>query len=136
MSKITRKKVNPTRVISVKLPLSLYEDLQAFRQELQAFDNTMILDINDLVASALKRDLRVAREELENLKQVAMKPPPTQQSTLTTTPAAKPVAPLPTPADAPVETQRNLNSLQGERPIEQATSDEQANPRRIKDLLE
>ena len=90
MSKITRKKVHPTRVISVKLPLSLYEDLQAFRQELQAFDNTMILDVNDLVAFALKRDLRVAREELESLKQVAMKPPPTQPSTLTPAPVPPP----------------------------------------------
>ncbi|HAN92905.1 MAG TPA: hypothetical protein DCQ33_12625 [Nitrospira sp.] len=128
MSKITRKKINPTRVISVKLPLSLYEDLQAFRQELQAFDNTMILDVNDLVASALKRDLRVAREELENLKQVAMKPPPTQQSTLTP-------APAPLVADAPVETQRNPDGLQGERPMEQATSEEPARPRRVKDLM-
>lgn len=135
MSKITRKKVNPTRVISVKLPLSLYEDLQAFRQELQAFDNTMILDVNDLVASALKRDLRVAREELESLKQVAMKPPPTQQSTLTQAPAAKPVAPLPTPADTLVETQHNPDGVQGERPVEQATSDEPVRPRRVKDLI-
>ncbi len=123
MSKITRKKVNPTRVISVKLPLSLYEDLQAFRQELQAFDNTMILDVNDLVASALKRDLRVAREELESLRQVAMKPLPTQQSTLT---------PAPVP---PVETQRNPDGVQGERPVEQATSDEPVHPRRVKDLM-
>ena len=128
MSKITRKKVNPTRVISVKLPLSLYEDLQAFRQELQAFDNTMILDVNDLVASALKRDLRVAREELESLRQVAMKPPPTQQSTLTP-------APVPSVADAPVETQRNPDGVQGERRVEQATSDEPVRPRRIKDLI-
>jgi len=135
MSKITRKKVNPTRVISVKLPLSLYEDLQAFRQELQAFDNTMILDVNDLVASALKRDLRVAREELESLRQVAMKPPPTQQSTLTPALAAKPVTPLPTPADTLVETQRNPDGVQGERPVEQATSDEPVHPRRVKDLM-
>ena len=129
MSKITRKKVHPTRVISVKLPLSLYEDLQAFRQELQAFDNTMILDVNDLVASALKRDLRVAREELESLRQVAMKPPPTQQSTLTPAPVPPPVA------DAPVETQRNPDGVQGERQVEQATSDEPVRPRRIKDLI-
>ena len=128
MSKITRKKINPTRVISIKLPLSLYEDLQAFRRELQAFDNTMILDVNDLVASALKRDLRVAREELESLKQVAMKPPPTQQSTLTPA-SASPVA------DAPVETQRNPDGVQGERPVEQATSEEPARPRRVKDLM-
>ncbi|HMQ97101.1 MAG TPA: hypothetical protein PKC42_03315 [Candidatus Nanoperiomorbaceae bacterium] len=128
MSKITRKKINPTRVISVKLPLSLYEDLQAFRQELQAFDNTMILDVNDLVASALKRDLRVAREELENLKQVTMKSPPTQQSTLTP-------APTLSVADAPVKTQRNPNGLQGEYPMEQTTSEEPERPIRIKDLM-
>ena len=134
MSKITRKKINPTRMISIKIPLSLYDDLQAFRQELQAFDNTMILDVNDLVASALKRDLRVAREELENLKQVAMKPPPTQQSTLT--PALAPASAAASPvADAPVETQRSPDGLQGKRPMEQATSEEPVSPRRIKDLL-
>ncbi len=120
MSKITRKKSNPTRVMSVKLPLSLYDDLQAFRKELQAFDDTMILDVNDLVASALRRDLRVAREELENLKKVAMKPPPARQSTLT---------------PAPVETQRDPDELQGERPVEQATLEEEARPRRIRDFV-
>ena len=134
MRKITRKKINPTRVISVKLPLSLYDDIQAFRQELQAFDSTMILDINDLVTSALKRDLRVAREELENLKKVAMKPPPARQTTLTPAPASAP-ADAPPGAGAPMETRREPDGLQDERPLEKPTSQEPARRRSIQDLV-
>lgn len=92
MSKITRKKMIPTRMITVKLPQSLYEDLQDFRQALKAYDDTMILDVNDLVATALKRDLRLAREELQKLKNVPMKPDPVQQSTLTSASIQNPVS--------------------------------------------
>ena len=134
MRKITRKKINPTRVIYVKLPLSLYEDIQAFRQELQAFDSTMILDVNDLVTSALKRDLRVAREELENLKKVAMKPAPARQTTLTPAPASAP-ADAPTVAATPVESRREPDGLRDERPLEQATSQGPARRRSIQDLV-
>lgn len=100
MSKIIRKKTIPTRAIAVKLPQSLYEDLQAFRQELKEYDDTMILDVNDLVVTALKRDLRLAREELQKLKNVPMKPDPVQQSTLTSASASiqNPVSPLQKPS--------------------------------------
>jgi hypothetical protein len=134
MSKITLKRIHSTRVISVKLPLSLYEELQAFRQELQAFDNTMILDVNDLVASALKRDLRVAREELESLKQVAMKPPPARQTTLTPAPVSAP-ADAPPVTGTPVETRREPDGLRDERPLEQATSQGPTRRRSIQDLV-
>jgi GTPase involved in cell partitioning and DNA repair len=103
MSKITRKKNILTRTITVKLPQSLYEDLQAFRQELKEYDDTMILDVNDLVVTALKRDLRLAREELQKLKNNPMKPDPIQQSTLTFASASiqNPVSPLQKPSVRP-----------------------------------
>jgi hypothetical protein len=98
MSKITRKKTIPTRAITVKLPQSLYEDLQDFRQALREYDETMILDVNDLVVTALKRDLRLAREELEKLKNTPIKPDPVQQSTLTSASIQNPVSPLQKPS--------------------------------------
>ncbi|MCP5135164.1 MAG: hypothetical protein H6976_16625 [Gammaproteobacteria bacterium] len=82
MKKITRKPKAEMRVLSVRVPLPLFEELQAFREALQAFDDTMIFNINELMVTALKRDLRVAWDELENLKGVKRPPPLIRQTTL------------------------------------------------------
>ncbi|MCB1780294.1 MAG: hypothetical protein KDJ34_09390 [Candidatus Competibacteraceae bacterium] len=85
MAKITRKHKVETRTISVKVPLSLFEDLRVFRQELQDFDNTMILNVNELIVTALKRDLRTAREELKRLQETPLQPPAVMQTTADST---------------------------------------------------
>lgn len=82
MAKITRKHKVETRTIAVKVPVSLFEDLKAFRQELQEFDNTMILNVNELIVTALKRDLRTAREELKRLQETPLQPPAIMQTTI------------------------------------------------------
>lgn len=82
MKKLTSRKKPEWRTLSVRLPRDLYESLEAFHQELRAFDESMVLDVNALVIAALRRDLRVAREELAQLKQVALEPPPVRQSTV------------------------------------------------------
>ena len=82
MTKITRKKLSETRTLSVKIPQSLFEDLKAFRQELKEFDPAMILNVNDLIVTALKRDLRIAREELTSLKNTPLQPPAVMQTTV------------------------------------------------------
>ena len=128
MRKIKSKKKPEMRTLSVRIPRDLYDSLDAFKEELQDFDKTMVLDVNELVTLALRRDLRVAQEELEQLRQIPLKPPPVRQSTVTPDPA-------PLVADVPVETQRNPDSVQGERPMEQVTSGEQVRPRRVKDLM-
>ena len=88
MKKLTSRKKPELRTLSVRVPRDLYESLEAFRRELQAFDDTMVLDVNELVAVALKRDLRVAREELEHLKRGALKSPPGRPSTVNPTAVA------------------------------------------------
>lgn len=106
MKKITSKKNANMRTLSVRIPSDLYESLEAFHQALKAFDDTMILDVNELVTIALRRDLRMAQEELEKLKTVTLKPPPVRQSTLTPPSAstggrvASAQEPIPTPASA------------------------------------
>jgi len=85
MGKITRKQKVETRNLSIRVPLPLFEELQALRQEVQAFDDTMIFNINELIVTALKRDLRVAREELESLKEIKMKPSAVMQTTANST---------------------------------------------------
>ena len=70
------------RVLSVRVPLPLFEELQAFREALQAFDDTMIFNVNELMVTALKRDLRVAWDELESLKGIERLSPPIKQTTL------------------------------------------------------
>lgn len=82
MAKLTRKHKVETRTIAVKVPVSLFEDLKAFRQELQEFDNTMILNVNELIVTALKRDLRTAREELKRLQETPLQPPAIMQTTI------------------------------------------------------
>jgi len=81
MKKITRKPKAEMRVLSVRVPLPLFEELQAFREALQAFDDTMIFNVNDLMVTALKRDLRVAWEELESLKKLKFQQPAVMQTT-------------------------------------------------------
>lgn len=91
MAKLTRKHKVETRTIAVKVPVSLFEDLKAFRQELQEFDNTMILNINELIVTTLKRDLRTAREELKRLQETPLQPPAVMQTTadsITTAPSS------------------------------------------------
>ena len=70
------------RVLSVRVPLPLFEELQAFREALQAFDDTMIFNVNELMVMALKRDLRVAWDELESLKGIKRPAPPIRQTTM------------------------------------------------------
>ena len=82
MKKITRKPKAETRVLSVRVPLPLFEELQAFREALQAFDDTMSFNVNELMVTALKRDLRVAWDELESLKGIERPTPPIRQTTL------------------------------------------------------
>jgi len=82
MKKITRKPKAETRVLSVRVPLPLFEELQALREALQAFDDTMIFNVNELMVTALKRDLRVAWDELESLKGIKKPLPPIRQTTL------------------------------------------------------
>ena len=82
MKKITRKPKAETHVLSVRVPLPLFEELQAFREALQAFDDTMIFNVNELMVTALKRDLRVAWDELESLKGIERSAPPIRQTTL------------------------------------------------------
>lgn len=95
MRKIKSKKKPEMRTLSVRIPRDLYDSLDAFKEELQDFDKTMILDVNELVTLALRRDLRVAQEELEQLRQIPLKPPPVRQST---------VAPVPAPTENPTAT--------------------------------
>ena len=95
MRKIKSKKKPEMRTLSVRIPRDLYDSLDAFKEELQDFDKTMILDVNELVTLALRRDLRVAQEELEQLRQIPLKPPPVRQSTVT---------PAPAPAENPTAT--------------------------------
>lgn len=90
MGKITRKQKVETRNLSVRVPLPLFEDLQAFRQEVQNFDDTMVFNVNELIVAALKRDLRVAREELESLKEIKMLPPAVMQTTADSTTTTQP----------------------------------------------
>lgn len=99
MGKITRKQKAETRNLSVRVPLPLFEELQAFRQEVQAFDDTMIFNINELIVTALKRDLRVAKEELDSLKAIKMKPPAVMQTTADPVTTAQPAA---TPPSVPI----------------------------------
>ncbi|HRW67004.1 MAG TPA: hypothetical protein P5032_14900 [Candidatus Competibacter sp.] len=98
MGKITRKQKVETRNLSVRVPLPLFEELQAFRQEVQAFDDTMIFNINELIVTALKRDLRVAKEELDSLKAIKMKPPAVMQTTADPVTTAQPAATPPSPS--------------------------------------
>ena len=100
MKKITRKPKAETRVLSVRVPLPLFEELQAFREALQAFDDTMIFNVNELMVTALKRDLRVAWDELESLKSIEKPAPPIRQMTL------DPGATEPPPAASSIKTAR------------------------------
>lgn len=103
MKKLKPKKKREMHTLAVRVPLNLYESLNAFKKELQQFDETMIFDVSELVTVALRRDLRVAREELDQLKQVALKPPPVRQSTVTPAPtdAGNSTAPAEKPATVP-----------------------------------
>ena len=107
MRKIKSKKKPEMRTLSVRIPRDLYDSLDSFKEELQDFDKTMILDVNELVTLALRRDLRVAQEELEQLRQIPLKPPPVRQSTVTPVPASaeNPTATVERPMIAPLSTQ-------------------------------
>jgi hypothetical protein len=123
MAKITRKKQSETRTLSVKIPQSLYEDLRAFRQELQEFDPAMILNVNDLIVTALKRDLRIAREELTSLKNKPLQPPAVMQTTVDSViTEPSPTAPLATP------TREVLNPPATQAPPQPATMPVQSVP--------
>ncbi len=100
MAKLTRKHKVETRTIAVKVPVSLFEDLKAFRQELQEFDNTMILNVNELIVTALKRDLRTAREELRRLQETPLQPPAVMQTTADSTTESLSTTPPPTTASS------------------------------------
>lgn len=99
MKKLKSNKKTELRKLSVRVPLDLYEALHVFKEELRAFDETMLFDVDELLAIALRRDLQIAKQELQSLKQIPLKPPPVQQSTLTPAPAVTP-APITTPAPA------------------------------------
>lgn len=107
MRKIKSKKKPEMRTLSVRIPRDLYDSLDAFKEELQDFDKTMILDVNELVTLALRRDLRVAQEELEQLRQIPLKPPPVRRSTVTPAPAPaeNPTATVERPTAIPLSTQ-------------------------------
>jgi len=98
MKKITRKPKAETHILSVRVPLPLFEELQAFREALQAFDDTMIFNVNELMVTALKRDLRVAWDELESLKGIERSAPPIKQTTLD----PRATEPLPTGSSATI----------------------------------
>ena len=124
MKKITRKPKAETRVLSVRVPLPLFEELQAFREALQAFDDTMIFNVNELMVTALKRDLRVAWDELESLKGIERPASPIRQTTL------GPGATEPSPTASSVTTTREvLNPPATQVPPQPATPPVQPGPR-------
>ena len=104
MRKIKSKKKPEMRTLSVRIPRDLYDSLDAFKEELQDFDKTMILDVNELVTLALRRDLRVAQEELEQLRQIPLKLPSVRQSIVTPVPshAKNPTATMERPTAIPL----------------------------------
>jgi len=119
MTKITRKKLSETRTLSVKIPQSLFEDLKAFRQELKEFDPAMILNVNDLIVTALKRDLRIAREELTSLKNTPLKPPAVMQTTVdSVTMGPLPAAPLATTTNESLNLPATQVSPQSATPVQ------------------
>ncbi len=124
MKKITRKPKAETRVLSVRVPLPLFEELQAFREALQAFDDTMIFNVNELMVTALKRDLRVAWDELESLKGIERPVSPIRQTTFD--PGA--TEPLPAASSATV-TREVLNPPATQVPPQPATPPVQPGPR-------
>ena len=47
MRKIKSKKKPEMRTLSVRIPRDLYDSLDAFKEELQDFDKTMVLDVSN-----------------------------------------------------------------------------------------
>jgi len=124
MKKITRKPKAETHILSVRVPLPLFEELQAFREALQVFDDTMIFNVNELMVTALKRDLRVAWDELESLKGIERPAPPIRQTTL------DPGATEPPPVASSVTTSREvINPPAVQKPSQSAVSPAQPVPR-------
>lgn len=123
MKKITRKPKAETRVLSVRVPLPLFEELQAFREALQAFDDTMIFNVNELMVTALKRDLRVAWDELESLKGIERPAPPIRQTTLD----SEVTEPSPA-ASSETVTREVLNPPANQAPAQSATPPAQSRP--------
>ena len=122
MKKITRKPKAEMRVLSVRVPLPLFEELQAFREALQAFDDTMIFNVNELMVTALKRDLRVAWDELESLKGIERSAPPIRQTTL------DPGATKPSPAMLSTTTREVVNPPATQQSPQTATPPVQSGP--------
>lgn len=123
MKKITRKPKAEMRVLSVRVPLPLFDELQAFREALQAFDDTMIFNVNELMVTALKRDLRVAWDELESLKGIERPAPPIRQTTLDSGAMESPPA-----ASSAATTGEVLNSPTTQASAQPATTPVQPGP--------
>ena len=49
--------------LTVKIPVALYEDIQAFREQLKNSEHDLIFSTSDICTEALENALKIARKE-------------------------------------------------------------------------
>ena len=56
-------RANQTKSVTVKIPVALYEEIQAFREQLKSSPHDLIFSVSDICAEALENALKIARKE-------------------------------------------------------------------------